>query len=162
MGVFVQGCNSNDKNSEAEAEMSYNDEEEPNPEPAASYDTNDEEENREGGYSQDRRAMRVSCEVAESQSESPTKNQNYTVDYSKNLPVGRKLEKKARICIESSNITQCRKFTDSLSSRYGAYVEKEHYTILHKAASPFHRLGFVLVQHAWNKWNHHGEERVGE
>ena len=128
MGVFVQGCNSNDKNSEAEAEMSYNDEEEPNPEPAASYDTNDEEENREGGYSQDRRAMRVSCEVAESQSESPTKNQNYTVDYSKNLPVGRKLEKKARICIESSNITQCRKFTDSLSSRYGAYVEKEHYT----------------------------------
>lgn len=136
MGVFVQGCNSNDKNSEAEclpAEMSYNDEEEPNPEPAASYDTNDEEENREGGYSQDRRAMRVSCEVAESQSESPTKNQNYTVDYSKNLPVGRKMEKKARLCIETPNITQCRKYTDSLSSRYGAYVEKEQYTSSLKA-----------------------------
>ena len=133
LGIFAQGC-SNNKNSESESEsieLSYNDEEEPEPEPepepAASFGASDEEGNYESGYSQNRRALSVANEVAESQSESPTKGQNYSVDYSKNLPVGRKLEKKARICIQSSDITRCRKFTDSLSSRYGAYVEKEQY-----------------------------------
>ncbi len=58
----------------------------------------------------------------------PSSEQIVSVDYSKNLPTGRKLEKKASIRIVSNDISQCRKFTDSLSSRYRAYIENEVYS----------------------------------
>ena len=58
----------------------------------------------------------------------PSMDQDVSVDYSKNLPTGRKLEKKASIRIVSKDISQCRKFTDSLSNRYRAYIENEAYS----------------------------------
>jgi len=138
LGIFAQGCSKN-KNSDSESEsieLSYNGEEEPEPEPepAASFGADDEEGNYEGGYSQNNSASEaeckdIACETSETRSRTQlSKAKNYSVDYSKNLPIGRKLEKKAKLCIESSDINLCRKFTDSISSRYGAYVEKEQYS----------------------------------
>lgn len=70
-------------------------------------------------------ADRVECTSQDE--ESPATDQNVSVDYSKNLPVGRKLEKNATIHIVSQDISKCRKYTDSLSARYGAYVENEEF-----------------------------------
>ncbi|MBO7606114.1 MAG: DUF4349 domain-containing protein [Paludibacteraceae bacterium] len=134
LGVFAQGCSGdNEQAMELSAPESYSESESYSGEPSAS--ANDEEENIDGGGANHYRVSRSenadtkSCEMETSSSE----DKNYSVDYSKNIPVGRKMEKKARLCIETPDITQCRKYTDSLSSRYGAYVEKEQYTSSLKA-----------------------------
>ncbi|MEE3484426.1 MAG: DUF4349 domain-containing protein [Bacteroidales bacterium] len=73
----------------------------------------------------------VECSMADSvaydEERMPSSNQEVSVDYSKNLPKGRKLEKKASIRIVSKDVSQSRKFTDSLSTRYRSYIENEVY-----------------------------------